>query len=235
VNQLSPPYQLESIVACLIKRIRERQPNGPYYLAGMCQGGLIAYEAARQLTSQGQQVALLALFEPQIPARPARHAKPSKLALCGRKMRFHFDNLKQLDRQDVPRYIRERFFRGFALHIKGLQLRMRKNDSRLQDLVEILYCACADYRPRSFPGRITLFQAANRLRGSDWEIEYWRRLAAKLEMHVIPGYSNWVSQCFVEPNVSPLAEKLKDCLARCALSQPAQISPVGAAHSLEAE
>src|SRR5208337_4213467 len=36
-----------------IERMRLVQPQGPYFVGGMCAGGVIAYEIARQLQSQG--------------------------------------------------------------------------------------------------------------------------------------------------------------------------------------
>jgi len=56
---------MEEIAASLVKQVRQVQRDGPYYLGGFCAGGLMAYEIARQLTESGQQVGLLALFEPQ--------------------------------------------------------------------------------------------------------------------------------------------------------------------------
>jgi thioesterase domain-containing protein len=40
--------------------IRTVQPRGPYQLAGACDGGLIAFEIARQVEAEGQEVSLLA-------------------------------------------------------------------------------------------------------------------------------------------------------------------------------
>lgn len=44
--------------------MRGIQPEGPYLLGGFCNGGLFAYEMARQLAAQGQQADLLVLMEP---------------------------------------------------------------------------------------------------------------------------------------------------------------------------
>jgi len=41
--------------------IRQTQPKGPYYIGGTCNGGMVAYEIARRLSAQGEEVALLAL------------------------------------------------------------------------------------------------------------------------------------------------------------------------------
>ncbi|WP_433390840.1 amino acid adenylation domain-containing protein [Micromonospora sp. KLBMP9576] len=46
-----------------VRRIREVQPVGPYHLLGASFGGLVAHEAAVQLTAAGESVALLALLD----------------------------------------------------------------------------------------------------------------------------------------------------------------------------
>ncbi|HSR25283.1 MAG TPA: thioesterase domain-containing protein, partial [Candidatus Eisenbacteria bacterium] len=48
--------------------IRERQPHGPYCLCGHSLGGLLAYEAAGQLRSQGEEVAWVGLLDTMVPA-----------------------------------------------------------------------------------------------------------------------------------------------------------------------
>jgi thioesterase domain-containing protein len=55
--------RLEAIAVDYINEIRSVQPNGPYYLSGLSNGGNIALEMAQQLQSQGEQVALLAMFD----------------------------------------------------------------------------------------------------------------------------------------------------------------------------
>ncbi len=45
-----------------LSAIREIQPRGPYHLGGTCNGGLVVYEVARLLESEGERVASLSLF-----------------------------------------------------------------------------------------------------------------------------------------------------------------------------
>ena len=51
------------MAAQYIAAIKTVQEEGPYYLGGYCFGGLIAQEMAQQLQNQGDQVALLAIFD----------------------------------------------------------------------------------------------------------------------------------------------------------------------------
>jgi len=54
---------VEQMAAQYLEEIRTLQPTGPYHLLGWSFGGLIAYEMGRQLQTQGERVALLALLD----------------------------------------------------------------------------------------------------------------------------------------------------------------------------
>ncbi|HEY3594758.1 MAG TPA: thioesterase domain-containing protein, partial [Polyangiaceae bacterium] len=51
-----------------VNAVRRRQPEGPYHLAGLCFGGIVAYEAARQLEAMGQTVATVVIFDGYLPS-----------------------------------------------------------------------------------------------------------------------------------------------------------------------
>ncbi|GCE02774.1 non-ribosomal peptide synthetase [Dictyobacter aurantiacus] len=55
---------IEMLAASYLQLVRSVQPEGPYYLGGYCNGGMIAYEMAQQLQQQSQQVAFLLLVNP---------------------------------------------------------------------------------------------------------------------------------------------------------------------------
>jgi len=61
-----PPTRMEEIAAHHLQSIREIQPHGPYYLGGHSFGGKVAFEMARQLRSQGQDVAFLTIMDIQV-------------------------------------------------------------------------------------------------------------------------------------------------------------------------
>ena len=70
--------RIEEMAAFHIASIRKIQPRGPYLLGGLCAGGLIAFEMARQLEQDGETVAMVALMDvPDVAAqeRPLRVTK----------------------------------------------------------------------------------------------------------------------------------------------------------------
>ena len=52
--------RIEEMASIYIEAMRAVQPEGPYFLGGWSVGGVVAFEMARQLEAQGEQVALLA-------------------------------------------------------------------------------------------------------------------------------------------------------------------------------
>lgn len=55
--------RIEEMVAYYTEQIQRVQPAGPYFLGGLCIGGFIAFEVARQLQNQGHVVAMIALID----------------------------------------------------------------------------------------------------------------------------------------------------------------------------
>lgn len=56
------PPTIEAMARDHVETLRAFQPNGPYFLGGHCNGGLVAFEMAQQLKAQGQEVRLLAII-----------------------------------------------------------------------------------------------------------------------------------------------------------------------------
>jgi len=58
---------IEGMAINYVQAIRERQPKGPYTLAGYSGGGVIAYEMAHQLISVGEEIEHLIMFDTLAP------------------------------------------------------------------------------------------------------------------------------------------------------------------------
>jgi thioesterase domain-containing protein/acyl carrier protein len=63
---------VEQFAAHYAREIRRRQPHGPYAIGGLCAGGLLAFEVARQLRTAGETVGLLVLLECGTPRAQKR-------------------------------------------------------------------------------------------------------------------------------------------------------------------
>ncbi|HJT79671.1 MAG TPA: AMP-binding protein, partial [Chthoniobacterales bacterium] len=54
---------IDKLAQHCLKLIRSEQPHGPYFLAGYCQCGHVAYEIATRLERDGEEVGLLAILD----------------------------------------------------------------------------------------------------------------------------------------------------------------------------
>ncbi len=70
IREQEPLPAIEDLAARACQSIRRVRPHGPYILGGYCFGGTVAFETARQLTSLGEEVRLIALFDTPAPGYP---------------------------------------------------------------------------------------------------------------------------------------------------------------------
>ncbi len=74
---------IEEMASAYVKTIRAEQPEGPYLLGGMCAGGLIAFEMARQLRAGGIAVERVLMMDSATP-----HAEPKATMSAARSSRL---------------------------------------------------------------------------------------------------------------------------------------------------
>ena len=144
----SPFTSIAEIAALFARDIVATQPQGPYLLGGFCVGGSIAFELAQQLTAQGHQVGLLALFGSPCPTALAPHyrAQAAVVNVAGRFVR-HGSALVQRKPSEWSQYLRER-----AAERRADRERERHDPLRLR-LAETTVEAFKAYQPRisTFP------------------------------------------------------------------------------------
>jgi thioesterase domain-containing protein len=188
---------VEEMASCYIAAMRKHQPVGPYYIGGYSFGGLVAFEMARQLQSEGESVGLLVLVD----TYPGG-AKSKTMLLS---------TLLKLPRAQQMAYVT----RKINKYRKGLR---RRFDSLflpkpLKQVRKVLAEAERAYHPQVYPGAATWFRASEKaLRGSDNSKDDWSKWAlAGVEIHEIDGDHGSILK---EPTVLVLAEKLCSCLAK---------------------
>lgn len=69
---------LTELAAHYVGLVRRLQPEGKYYLGGLCAGGVIAFEMAQQLSNSGAQVALVAIMDAMEPTTPVRSFREAR-------------------------------------------------------------------------------------------------------------------------------------------------------------
>lgn len=69
------PLDLKELVVQYVEDIRTLQPQGPYRLMGWCVGGVMAFEAARQLEALGQNVEEVVMLNSRTPSEGVKAAE----------------------------------------------------------------------------------------------------------------------------------------------------------------
>ncbi len=237
INALPAPYCLEDIAAYCVQTLLQVQPEGPYFLGGWSDAGVMAYEMAQQLRQRGESVALVVLFDAENQAK--RSDAPSSLAsirmrahFLSQWVRLQFRSLWSFEPRERAAHLRRRV--GFRLAwLKGLvwglayRIHLRAGWSFHHGLHNIEYVsvfASKNYQPRQYDGRVLLFRRADRPTGQGLDLEYgWGGLATGLEIYEVPG--NHIDM-FLEPNVHEMAGKLRKCLLEA--QESSQVKAAGA-------
>ena len=204
---------VESMADFYVKEMRLLQPDGPYFLGGYCMGGSIAYEMARRIKQQGQEVGLLALFN---TSNWSKFPPPKSL---GEKISYQFNsvldnvkchwrNLALLEPKEKRHFLKERIKVGQRRF--GAKITAGKAMSPLNSLRKIHYRAAFTYIPDTYPGRFTLFETRRLNEFDEAPHVSWEGLPVDgIEIREIPAYFRGM---LVEPFVRSLAEELTACI-----------------------
>jgi acyl-CoA synthetase (AMP-forming)/AMP-acid ligase II/thioesterase domain-containing protein len=209
--------KMEELARFALGAIRSVQPRGPYLLAGHCYGGVIAFEAARQLQSAGEQIVKLLLFDVPAPGYPKvgrswrRYLKESLSFLqdlARREGEASIEVLRHL------RWLRRIFFRRVggrasrALAAVGSAALLAGREEK-----ELNGMALGEYVPAAFTAPIVHFIAKDEpvsTKVLDDPRFAWREVAfGGLEVHTVAGDHN---SLFTADHAPALAAQLEPLL-----------------------
>ncbi len=224
IEKLKDRDSLECIAEQFVQSIRERRPEGPYMLSGWCAHGLLAYETARQLQAQGQEVAQLLLLETVNPVRMKQYNGWKRL-IARTQLKFHllkfeYAYLQQLNSTQTRNYIAGRTAQKITRIRQSLRrvLKATKFYPELEDPaagnpLDVLYAASAKYRPKPYSGPVVLIRSTQRTFGFGHVLDLgWSEiLEQNLEICETPGNHYTI---YMEPNVDALANKMNKCLRK---------------------
>ncbi|MCW1926209.1 amino acid adenylation domain-containing protein [Luteolibacter arcticus] len=205
---------VEETAAAYVKELLAVHPEGPFRLAGYSFGGVVAHEMACQLVEQGHAVEFLGLFDTHNPTAPGK-----RYSLPGRLGAFW----QQQDDLPLPaklERLRERIAEGISVHrqvkkevVEAMTMGPAEahSDLRRVQVREENWRAMQAYKPRLYPGPITLFKALTPSDKVEWPADYgWTALAGGgLRIVPVPGRHLTL---FDDKNVGPLAKALEDVL-----------------------
>jgi len=218
------------MAAYYIREIREFQPSGPYYLGGSSFGGLVAYEMARQLQAESQEVAIVALFDTYGPGYPKLLPTTTVWGRRLNKLRFraqvHWGNFLATEPRRRPQYAWSKAKRAKrAVFSKTRSIFMKANTSvrryvaglfwpdAIRKVADAGHWAAADYVAGEYTGAITLFRATEQPLGIyvDRTLGWSTVVKGGIEIYDTPGHHGSLVR---EPRAPVLVRQLEDALRK---------------------
>lgn len=232
------PETIEAMAKDYLEIVRQVQPRGPYLLGGYCNGGVVAYEMARQLLQRGEQVPLLALvasagWNTRFRAlhqgvRGIGYLLGWSSVECARYFRVWRSRLVRLGRLRRERFS-ERIAFALDLAKRGYRRLARiagRNGQRDgvadrggrgatsdegDDLERVYSKVLGGYMPGRYQGRVTLFWPSSQpTKYPDDPTMGWGKVAAEVEVHTVPGGH----ASAVATHGKVLADHLRTCLLK---------------------
>ncbi|MBD2208284.1 AMP-binding protein [Nostoc linckia FACHB-104] len=203
------PSRIEDLAAHYIEEMRTFQPEGPYFLMGLCFGGEVAFEMAQQLIAQRQEVALLVLFDSHLSI----NIRERKLL----PLQHQISNLLRVGSTEFIKRVKGQI--SIMLHRVKYHYQEEKYEYTPNS-----YGPIGDreffetYTPKSYLGKVTFFKAMDGENEKLLSIRYsYDNIKCTLSKFIIGelDYCEIPSDHFnilEEPHVQLVAEKLKDCL-----------------------
>jgi thioesterase domain-containing protein/acyl carrier protein len=217
----SPLERIEDIAADHLNAIRQLQPGGPYFLLGACFGGRVAYEMARQLESEGEQIGMLAMLDPsppftdskgqrrrQSPAPAISHDWTRLPRFVGRRIRLYANEVSKLEGRQRITYLRSKLdlLREMARH-KNL---FRGDRSEMQKVAvyEANQRAGRRYVPGPYrgPAIIALTEGRVLTGARNYRFDWLELIPQAQSPQYVPGRDT--GDMLIPPNVYALAKRV---------------------------
>jgi acyl transferase domain-containing protein/thioesterase domain-containing protein len=117
LNGIDKPHEsIEEMATHYLREIRGVQPEGPYYLGGFSGGGTVAFEMARQLKAEGEEVPLVIFLDTWGP----QYLRRSSI----KRVFGFFKGLRQEGSRFVKRWVRRKV-RRVRWFLERLLIRLR--------------------------------------------------------------------------------------------------------------
>jgi len=229
---------IEELAARYIAEIKTVQPKGPYFLGGGCVGGVVAFEMAKQLRAQGEDIAApVMIFDSFMLNNP--HARTYQKAISGHiplrnRIAAQLIHASRLGVNKAVGYLASKLIRAmhrrwgqvrtkilnFAGELKwkvslalGRSMPIELEQSRITaSFMKVSERLLSKYTPGEYEGSIALFKATE---GLDPE-PLWTSLALRsMTVHKMPGiHLDMMEEPTVITTASLVAKYLDDATHR---------------------
>jgi thioesterase domain-containing protein len=198
---------VEEMAAYEVEQIRSFQAHGPYYIAGFCAGGAIAFESARQLMQAGEEVARVVLLGSPFPSVFRTSPVTMQLRSVRHRVRTHAPALATGSVSDRVDYVRDRV----RSRADAAQQRRDPALANRRRMEEATVDALKRYEPGFYPGRIDAVLPSEAWRRSGDRPDDWKHVARQVIEHVGPPGADG-DNMLREPRVQAFAALLNPCL-----------------------
>jgi thioesterase domain-containing protein len=206
----APATRIDEMARAYVEEIRTVQPCGPYLVGGACFGARVAFEMARQLAADGDEVAKVLLVESYAPGTRG-FPLPSRVARVRRRLTRLRSDTETFGPRAGLALLRLRTGRG-----AGKRLMRSGGDVPLVRSVAVVRRANIEavlaYAPPPYPGGVTVVRGTHADEAPD---RGWAAFAeGGVEVIEVSGSHGAVLR---PPHVSALAGALERCLDHAGL------------------
>lgn len=218
----APHEDLVEAARDYLAEVRVVQPHGPYFLGGFSGGGITAFEMARQLRAEGEEVAALVLLDTPLPQRRAL-TREDRLAI--QKLELRAQGVGY-----VWRWARNRV----AWEIEKRRPKVDETSDAPQfhnaAIEQAFYAAISRYQVGPWDGPMVLFRPP--MQGK-WEVapgrlvnaerayvlhdNDWGQHVPRLQVFEVPGDHD---SMVLEPNVRVLAARMRRVIDAAERARP---------------
>ncbi len=224
-----PHESFEEMAADYIAEIRKVQPSGPYILGGFSGGGIVAYEMARQLIEQGEEVLQVVMLDTPL-ARIAKFSRADRLSMLWQR----FKKQKSLIRFAKDWLARRSEWRQMLRERDKTRAGETRDTVRFQSqkIGDAFMRAVAKYDTRPVPIRLALFRPKLNVhyhlsggRRVDGERNYvcedngWTQYVRHIDVFEVPGNHD---SMVLEPNVRVLSSLMRRVLSHATAGNSAR-------------
>ena len=164
LDGLKPPHpSIASMASDYISEMKCEQATGPYFLGGICAGGIVALEMAQQLRDAGDTMAPLLLIDPPLRALPKTGIDLYRMVRGQigyfRRRISHRLNLHGTQQQRAVKFLRERLANGALTMEQGKSIAFRSAVS----VQHRLQLSLARHHRKPYTGKVCLLASEYRL------------------------------------------------------------------------
>jgi surfactin synthase thioesterase subunit len=171
IDGVDEPFdRVEDMARYSLDAVKRLQPHGPYLFIGYSFGGLVTLEMARQLTANGEKIALMAMLD-SYPH--ARYLSPGQGALLATRQAWR----RISGKMKVPSGVSSAYQSTADV----------SSSPALQRFRDSAYLALEHYQPRFYPGKISFVRAAIPTAFPANPAAVWANLAHEFELETVPG------------------------------------------------